>query len=618
MGSYTSALGDVVAKVAAKAMDVVATGLEHTVSVEHSLNKYPESKIIAEAYHNDFVPTKNQYVGKTIAQEQLKRGTGREPRIQDPQHQHFGKRLNPITQQPLIDDPIDLHAIDAEGSRIAREKWLGKGDVAGILTAHMLETKYGKAAADSFADNIAFVLKDNKQVNLRAGYKSSAIPVNISTFKRNAIEAGVGIKDTKPTYSPKTDLERAITSFTYATFSPLIAIPHIATFFNGMFGTDATTYLKGTAQSLASGLGKNSDHWRGLVETGAMTESLFREASNFNTFYSSGKKFNFPDDSVIPTLINFMHQPGFRPLRNQTLISGGIVGKMTAEQAAMDFYHNPKDPAARWQLWQFGLEPDEIVRQGGRLSKEQLNTAIFKFVDRHYFIDNTLQRSRLLQSSATGRILGMYHGYVTRQAKLMGRAMFRDWKERGPASVTRNLIIGSTIFPMLGEAVKLIGEGVRGQNAVGDAQKDLEDLTFQNGPEAAAIAYFETLGHAAAFGIYSHMVRGSFTHSLAGSIGGPLVKAGTDLAQDTGSAIKNDINSGGEHIGRDWKAAGRDITYDLPGVSLLAQLLDHRLLPKANENPDNDPLRQLYEYMRDDSQDTHPDDEDPNKDEKEQ
>ena len=91
MGSYTSALGDVVAKVAAKAMDVVATGLEHTVSVEHSLNKYPESKIIAEAYHNDFVPTKNQYVGKTIAQEQLKRGTGREPRIQDPPHHRHGR-----------------------------------------------------------------------------------------------------------------------------------------------------------------------------------------------------------------------------------------------------------------------------------------------------------------------------------------------------------------------------------------------------------------------------------------------------------------------------------------------------------------------------------------------
>jgi hypothetical protein len=41
----------------------------------------------------------------------------------------------------------------------------------------------------------------------------------------------------------------------------------------------------------------------------------------------------------------------------------------------------------------------------------------------------------------------------------------------------------------------------------------------------------------------------------------------------------------------------RDATYDIPGISLLANLLDHRVLPKKTEDPDDDPAKEVYDEL---------------------
>jgi hypothetical protein len=276
---------------------------------------------------------------------------------------------------------------------------------------------------------------------------------------------------------------------------------------------------------------------------------------------------------------------------------------MTAEKISGQFAKNPTDKNLLWQVHEFGLDPKKLLAQGGALDKEDLNKAVFSFVDKHYFVDNTLQRSRLLQSSPIGRMLGMYHGYVTRQYKLMRKAMFQDWKERGTASVIRNLAIGATLFPMLGEGVKMTQALIEGRDTGTDIQdigNFIKDPSLDTG-EAAIEAYVGAMAHVGAFGVYAHMLRGAYTHNLAQNLAGPAIGAGAALGEDIISGSKKTYNDGDlENVGNNFLPMARDVSYDIPGVSLLAHILDHRLLPKANEDPDNDPAKKLYQMMNDD------------------
>lgn len=609
MGGYASAIGEGLSKIVQPALESLGHGLESVHAVSHTLNLYPESQELAESYLDHYIQPQKQFISSELNKEyELKQPevTARVPHGSLPGHKQLPNlpsdkmvRVHPKTGDVLSDTPVKMDQIFSDAAAMARENYLGKGDALGITTAAAIAKNHGPAAAEAFSDSMAFILKDTASVKLGKGEFSPTI--KYSTFKARAIRAGVPLANADPAWVARTKLEKIVSGFTYATFSPLIAVPHLSSVFNGLFGTDSKTFLQGTAKAMMDGLGRNSDHWASLVQTGVMTETLLREMNTYNKFVSSDRTFNLPNGSILPTLYKLFHQPGFSYLRDQTLISGGVVGKMTAQQLGKDLANQGPTPKLRWQAQQFGLDVGKVIKNNGELDQEDLNRAIFKFVDQHYFLDNTLQRSRLLQSTPIGRTLGMYHSYVTRQSKLMGRAMFRDFKERGPASVVRNLAIGATIFPLMGEGVKTVEETIRGQNAGGDLQQDMEDLSGANGPEAALTAYFEMYGHVGAIGVYSHMIRGSLTHSILSSSGGPFLNAGANLVQDIASAGKKTVQGTGDGLGEDWKPVARDAGYDIPGVSLLSQFLMHRILPKANEDTENDPLRQLYQYMSSDS-----------------
>jgi hypothetical protein len=189
----------------------------------------------------------------------------------------------------------------------------------------------------------------------------------------------------------------------------------------------------------------------------------------------------------------------------------------------------------------------------------------------------------------------------------MYRAMFRDAMKQGMGATAKNIAIGALLFPMMGEGIKVTEEAIRGQNAIGDLQDDISNIEGDNGASGVLKTYFQAIAHVGAFGVWSNMIRGSLTHSLATTFAGPVGKAVVDLGQDTGSALKKTWDKGTdndlESIQSNFAPLERDFTYDIPGVSLLANLLDHRFLPKKNEDPDNDPVKELYDSLGKDDED---------------
>lgn len=559
-----------------KVLNMGADALEHTTAVSHILQQHDEGRMFLNDYKSIYLPTKAQTT------------------------EALSKRALEIAAQDPAKPKINEGEIHTNASKAARHALLGPKDGLGVTLAASIEKKHGAASAQSFSNAVAFLLKDyvDPMTSEHSGFNArNKIQAPYSSFKKNVVNAGVGLTSVAPSYNPRGPIERAVTGAIYQTFSPLIAIPHIATTFNGLFGSDPATFLTGLSKSLGKSMDANIDKFQSLVTSGAFVESHLRDIKEWNQFKATGRP-EFTGSGTAHLIYKLFHQPGFSTLRDYTLLSGSNVGKMTAEQMARDFVKNPADKVLQWNIKEFGLDPMKVIEQGGKLDESDLGKAVYAFVNKHYFLDNSLQRSMLLQSTWAGRLLGTYHGYVTRQAKLMYHAMGADFIKQGPLATAKNLAIGLTLFPAMGEMVKIIQEGVRGQDAGGDLKKDIQNISGQHGTSGAASTYFEAMGHVGAFGVYNHLLRGGLTHHLVATAAGPVPSMLGNIGEDGLTMLGKDWKSKGKHLQKNAEPVERDLAYDTPGVSLLAQVLMHRVLPKRNDKPKHDPAREFYHYMR--------------------
>ena len=146
--------------------------------------------------------------------------------------------------------------------------------------------------------------------------------------------------------------------------------------------------------------------------------------------------------------------------------------------------------------------------------------------------------------------------------------------------------------------IKLFQQTYRGQDAGKTLEDDLAGIEGKRGAEGFAEAYFGGLMHVGAYGVYGHVIRGSLTHSILQSASGPLASATADLIQDEATSVAKDYKSRGKTIYTSPKPVIRDLMFDTPGVSLLAQFLAHRVVPNSKDNPRHDPVRKLYHHVR--------------------
>lgn len=587
MGGFGSAIGDA-------AEQLGKTVAEHLGAVSHVFEHTDEGRMLLNDARNIYQPIVKQSV-ETLTKQHLATA-----------------KADPLKPQ------INIGEIHTQAAKVGREAWLGPKDSFGATLVASVEKKHGTAAAQSLSNGIAFILKDfhdplahrEGEVAEEAVAKGRGMAqAPFSSFKKNMVKAGVNLSSVEPSYTPPGatsntlgKYERPVTSAIYQTFSPLMVVPHIATIVNGMFGSDPITFLKGISEPIAKSLSGTSldtqiSDFDKLVTTGAFTEHYTRAVKEWNQFEATGHP-QFTGSGIARVVYNMFHQPGFAKWRDYNLLSGANVGKMTAEQLGRDLAKKGPTPRLQWQASQFGLDAGKLIKNGGKLDEEDLSRAVFKFVNEHYFLDNSLHRSQLLQSNWVGRLLGTYHGYVTRQSKLMGNAMFRNFRERGAASVVKNLAVGATIMPLFGEAIKLTQQGYRGQPAEDTFNTDLANLQGKHGATKAAETYFEAMSHSGAYGVYGHVMRGTLTHSIIQSLSGPMLSSAADFVQDTGTAVGKDIKTKGHQMLKNSRAQARDLMFDTPGISLLAQFLAHRVLPNSRDNVRHDPARQLYHHLR--------------------
>jgi hypothetical protein len=523
----------------------IAFGKKLLVSTEHEFDSTAAGRSLKDIHLNDYLPMYNKLVTDMTQTEKVKMAAG----------------------QPSLAPDV----IHSKAQRQARSESYGHHDaliatyVKSIEKEPNLNPLQKRIKQQNLADHMAMLLKDTKDyTNKKTGAitTESSVKHNITLNSENAVSL-----KTKAVYHPPTDLEKALHGYANLFLAPLIAIPHLGTGFNYM--------LRAPMQDIAGGM-KDMFSDSANVKQFATDLGLFKgTALDAYAVRYNGRK-GILANSINPefgeTVARIMHQPGFNPSREWTVALGAATGKRSADRAAQNFFEsNGSHRAAEYQLKLMGIDPKTVLKQGGKLTKEQTDSAIFKFVDDSVFLDPSFHRSYYSSSNAPMRIGLMYHGYITRQAKLMLQTL----KGIGTRTKAGDYGMAAQMMGTLGVVFPAVGLGLKTMESWGRGQfQESLDWTDESIPEIMLDGYL----HMGAFGVAADYTQSVSRHVLSNAFLGPLGNVATQGIQDAGYPLIREFQ------GKDGdpEPLERDVLdYGLPDN--LGKILANQFLPNKKQ-----------------------------------
>jgi hypothetical protein len=489
-------------------------------------------------------------------------------------------------------------AIHSHAKNLAREKVFGEHDSLAVAHITHAQEKHGLFYAQNLADHAAMILNDEKLIKApTAAYKGAPkTEVKVSKFKKNVV-SNKGYADMIKTDShgspidwssvraKNTPLENSLRTWAMTILSPAIAIPHIGTpIVNLALSTPLKSLAKGIYESIGSGDMHVSEV---LLKSGALGESTL-SALRANEQYKNGdiRRLDFHQQPVAYLLNRVIHQPGFTPLRKWTVHLAAATGYHTAIDSARIFAETGSK-RHRIELEEMGLRPEDILRQKGELSAEQLEQAVYHFTDNKVFLDNSMSRSYYAQKNGYARLGSMYHGYISRQGKFMAHELKKSFRTGNPMAIIQTLAVLGVVAPITGQALEELERYSR-LDFSHSASEDFANLSGANGISKMSEQYIEALSHIAAFGVGFDYVRsaarGEIAKQAAGPIGNMIFSGVEDTAKETMAGWK--FLTDEDHPTKQFAAPSKSMARDILGDILpdnTGRMISHQFVPTQAE-----------------------------------
>lgn len=475
------------------------------------------------------------------------------------------------------------HEIDSQARNIARKHTLGTNDWLGVGLIKSIENQPNinplqvLNEQQNLADHVHMFLKDtvpNKIIKTRAG-KISTGPIsqfkyNVASSKENPTPVKINAH-----YNLPGNIEKLSTKWLNLTALPAIAIPHIGTIVNMGLKSDMRDLIPGLWQASAQKGGVK----QAVADAGIFSGTV-SHAYTARYYGSRGFMAKVGGDKFGELMYNITHQPGFNTLRDWQLAVGGATGKLSSERMAQQLIQSGgKDKVAIYQLKRMGLVPTDIIAKGG-LDPDMMAKAVYNYVDHRLFLDNTMQRSFYSGASWYNRLGAMYHGYVTRQGRLIASTLKNEVLQgkAGPVGVAQALGMLAVVYPTVGVGLKTLEMYGRGQFQEATPQEDFKKLSGREGISPMAEELIEGYSHMAMFGVATDYSRAASRHMLANAAMGPVGNEIANILQDTYAAVtKGKV-----------EPLARDVVEDtLPDN--LGKLITHQLLPTQKEDRNRHP-----------------------------
>jgi hypothetical protein len=496
---------------------------------------------------------------------------------------------------------LDPHEIHNQATNAARQYAFGSNDAVAVghiraeFTSGDPLTRLTRA--QNLSDHLSMFLQDTVAKPEWTPVQGQYGKRGASSFKMNVLkskEQSVPI-DASATYTQPGKIERTLMGYANNIMAPLIALPHIGTLLNYAISTPLGDLAKGLSEVMTPGGVQQIKQT--LRQSGVFANTT---ADAFRTVTEGeqgiiGQTFGTKTGSVFSQLT---HQPGFNALRTWTVALGAAAGKHTAEDMAQLLHDSGgTNKRAIWELERMGIKSADVLKQKGQLTQDQLQKAVFHFVDNKVFLDNRLNRAYYARANVYTRMGLMFHSYVARQGQFLRDELVKMYqvgvKGGDIGLIAQTLATMGVVFPLVGHGLKYMEMAGRGQfqEIKPEANEDWKKLRGEEGVPTQVYTLLDGYAHMAAWGVASSYVRGATRTQLASALIGPIGNMGVRIGEDSAK-----LAFGKTHP---WKPLARDVIEDSPlSYDNLGKMIVHQLLPTTKEEKSRHPSGKLKSFKR--------------------
>jgi len=401
----------------------------------------------------------------------------------------------------------------------------------------------------------------------------SAVEMNrqfsiVNKFRRqgNSEARQIPLLNTEPTYTSPKEWERVASSLFRTMQIPLVAIPHIGQYFHLPMSAPISAIGKALLQV-------DKDSMLKTVESSSIHATTMWDVIHSDLLARSGKIAEWTKSPTAASIIQkSIHQPLFNWFRLKQLSAAGAVGFHSAIFWANAALKGNKRALA--ELAEMGINPEDVIKQQGKLTEEQLQKGVYHFVNNRFFFQKTIDNSLLQNRNFIARGAFMYHSFINSETAYLRRELVKMSKAgdiKGIAQFVGTLgIVFPAVAPLL-KSAELFGRTGSLKQSKEELNKDYSNLAFQNGVGSFTSTYFDMLAHIGAAGAFYNYTNAIKGHRLANALLGPMIGTGvTDI---------EDVVNAGE--GKTKKPLGRDILQQT--IPVLGKPLSHILFPTTSE-----------------------------------
>lgn len=384
--------------------------------------------------------------------------------------------------------------------------------------------------------------------------------------------------DTTPAYTERGAAEKMIDGIIRGPQAAMAVIPHALMEKNLMFRTPARAYLK-------SLFGANREEAIRLTRANQMLAFNDMDAITHDFNARTGKVAQWTKSPTLGKILDVAYNmPGLPQLRRMQIRHAGSVGIEAAHDFADRMMRGSK--MAEEELNLMRIDPDEVRRNGGTLSPEQLEKAAFHYADNTMFTKGAaLNMPMKADAGFWQRSFNMYHFFVRNQTLFMTSTMMRALRNGDTAGIARMIGVMSILSPAIAPLFKSLQILARTGSPT-QAGKPIKSFYDPSSIGEWGKAYAEAFGEMWGWGMASYYMDSAFNNSwwkpaFGSKITTPLVY-GHDLL--TGAA------------GKDPKQFERDILELAP---VIGKPLSHKLLPtRAEQGPKFSPHSKRFRFKK--------------------
>lgn len=433
-----------------------------------------------------------------------------------------------------------------------------------------------------YADIVSNEVRDTKMMTSYTGQKGleSVAKVNMNKAFQSANKIyeklelpKIPLLDSTATYYKQEEPERLAHRVLNMMLIPFVAIPHIGQLFN----PPASSPLEAIGATL---MRMNHDDMQQTVDAAAITANTAWQTMYENILGETGKVAEFTNNPTLGKILSrSIHQPGFQFIRNWQLNLAGSVGFHSAIYWAHNFAESGSK-IAEARLREIGIDPAEVLKQGGQLTEEQLQKGVFHYTNNRMFFSKSIDNSLWQNRNPIARSMMMYKSFVNSQATFMQREltmMLKNGDLKGLAQYVGTIgILFPAVAPLLTGAEVLARTGSIKQ-AQQEVQNRYQRLISPAGAGDWVSNYLGLISHLGTYGIFLSYINAMRAHRFAAAILGPMGGLLTTDAEDAWNAAFNPSARSGHNV----KPLERDMLKQT--IPVFGSELAHHLVPTKKE-----------------------------------